>query len=168
MATSKSFITNETELLIAGDAGADHAWSMEGTETATAQVSIQIDLGARPLPYIIDWSCEAAWQGTPTVDTSLDLYYAGAPDVDATQIDGDVGNADADLGTFVQKPNCRHFGSVLVDTADTTVMVASGTFVFYGRYISFIGENNGATTLSATDTAFQFKMTVRALQGQAT
>lgn len=168
MATSKSFVTNESELLISGAAGADHAWSMEGTETTTAQVSIQIDLGARPAAYLITWNAKATWQGTPTVNASLDFYYAGAPDGTAANIDGDVGSSDADLGTFVQKPNCNYFGSVLVDTADTSTQNASGQFVYYGRYISFIGENNGGTTLNATDTGFVFYATIRALQGQAT
>jgi hypothetical protein len=168
VATSKSFVTNESELLVNGEAGADHAWSMEGTETATAQVSVQIDLGARPAAYIISWNAEIVWQGTPTVGSTCDFYYAGAPDGDATQIDGDVGASDADLGATVALPNCNYFGSVVVDTADTSKQVASGTFAYYGRYISLIGENNGGTTLNATDSNFVFKMTVRALQGQAT
>jgi len=46
--------------------------------------------------------------------------------------------------------------------------VSSGEFVYFGRYISLIGENVGGTTLDATDTNFVFFMTVRALQGQAT
>ena len=142
MATSKAFVTNESELKINGEAGADHAWSMEGTETATAQCSIQIDLGARPAAYLISWNCEMAWQGTPTVGGTCDFYVAGAPDATAANIDGDIGSSDADLGTWLAgaKANCTYIGSVTVDTADTSDNMSSGSFVWYGRYISFIGE----------------------------
>jgi len=168
MATSKAFVTNESELKVNGEAGADHAWSMEGTETATAQCSIQIDLGARPAAYLISWNCEMAWQGTPTVGNTCDFYAAGAPDATAANIDGDIGASDADLGTWVGAANTHYFGSVTVDTADTTDQISSGSFVWYGRYISLIGFNNGGTTLNATDSVFEFYMTVRAIQGQAT
>ena len=168
MATSKGFVTNESELKVNGEAGADHAWSMEGTETATAQVSIQIDLGARPGAYLISWNASVKWQGTPTVGKTCNFYYAGTPDGTASQIDGDVGVSDADLGATVALPNTHWFGAVTVDTADTSIQVSSGEFVYFGRYISLIGENVGGTTLDATDTNFVFFMTVRALQGQAT
>jgi len=170
MTTSKAFVTNESELKVNGEAGADHAWSMEGTETATGQNSIQIDLGARPGAYIISWNCKMLWQGTPTVGKSCDFYYAGAPDATAANIDGGITASDADLAgaALTNAPNFNYFGSVVVDTADTSVMAASGSFVYYGRYITFIGINNGGTTLDVTDSDFTFFITVRAIQGQAT
>ena len=166
--TSKSFVTNESELKVNGEGDANHAWSMEGITTAAGRVSVQIDLGARPGAYLISWNCKMAWQGTPTVDKSMDFYKAGAPDATAANIDGDIGATDAALGALVQLKNLQYFGSVIVDTADTSSQIASGEFVHYGRYITLVGFNTGGTTTAASDATFAFFMTVRTLQGQAT
>jgi len=126
VATSKAFITAESTVKINGEGDADHAWSVEGLVDGAGRVSIQIDLGAAPRASIFDWSCEVVFQATPTQGDVLELYKAGAPEDDSTQIDGDVGAADAALGDIDQVRNCKFFGSVTAEEANTTKMVGSG------------------------------------------
>lgn len=168
MATSKSFITAESTVKVNGEAGADHAWSVEGLTDGAGRVSIQIDLGVAPRGAIFDWSCELLSQATPTQGGTLDLYRAGAPDDDSTQIDGDIGASDAALGDVDQLRNLHFIGIVTSEEADTTKMVSSGTFTHTQRYLSLIADNNLGATINATDSNFVFKLTLRVWQGQAT
>ncbi len=169
MATSKSFITSESTVKINGEAGADHAWSMEGVTDGNGRVSVQIDLGAAPRAAIFDWSCEYLAQATtPVQGAVLELSKAGAPDDDSTQIDGDVGATDAALGDVDQVRNLRSIGSVTQEEADTTKMVGSGSFTHRQRYLTIVGKNETGATINATDSNFIFKLTARAWQGQAT
>lgn len=168
MATSKSFITAESTVKINGEAGADHAWSVEGLTDGAGRVSIQIDLGVAPRASIFDWSSEHLGQATPTQGGSLDFYRAGAPDDDSTQIDGDIGASDAALGDVDQLKNLHFIGKVTSEEADTTKMVGSDTFTHTQRYLTLVADNNLGATVNATDSNFIFKLTARAYQGQAT
>lgn len=168
MATSKSLITAENTLKINGEAGADVAWSVEGVVDGAGRVSVQQDLGAAPRASIFDWSCELLAQATPTQFEPFEIYIAGAPEDDSTQIDGDVGAADAALGDIDQLKNLQFIGAVIAEEADTSKMVASGSFVFTGRFLSLVCLNNLGATINATDSNFVFKLTKRAFQGQAT
>jgi hypothetical protein len=168
MTTSKSFITAESTVKINGEAGADHAWSVEGVVDGAGRVSVQIDLGGAPRASIFDWSGELLSQATPTQGGTGDFYRAGAPDDDSTQIDGDVGASDAALGDVDQIRNLHYIGSVISEEADTTKMVSSGTFTHTQRYLSLVFDNNLGATVNATDSNFVFKLTARAWQGQAT
>src|SRR5512133_3518734 len=94
---NEAWLAVGTRLLVNGEASAQAALSAEGLANNAGRVSQQIDLLAAPRPYRFRWSCEALWTGTPTQGGVLELYIATAPDHDATQIDGDVGNADAAL-----------------------------------------------------------------------
>jgi len=163
---SKLYIANETALLINGESGADYAWSMEGVTNTAGRVSAQIDLGAVSRAFLITWSCEVQAQATPTAGATLDLYKGGAPDGDATQIDGDTGNADAALTAEMEK-NMQYFGSVVSENATASEKcVSSGSFVHYQRYLSLAAINNLGATINATDTNFRFDLQAKALEGQ--
>ena len=168
MATSKAFITAESTVKVNGEAGADHAWSVEGVTNGAGRVSVQIDLGAAPRASIFDWSCELLFQATPTQGDPFEIYKAGAPDDDSTQIDGDVGASDAALGDLDQVRNLAFVGVVVAEEADTTKMVGSGSFLHTQRYLTLVCLNNTGATINATDSNFVFKLTDRAWQGQAT
>ena len=168
MATSKSFITAESTVKVNGEAGADHAWTVEGLTDANGRVSIQIDWGAAPRANIYDWSAEALFQATPTQYKSLNFYIATAPENDSTQIDGDVGASDAALGDVDQLRNLKFIGSLVAEEANTTKMVASGVFTSNTRYMSLVAFNDTGATVNATDSNFIFTITERANQGQAT
>jgi hypothetical protein len=164
---NEAYIRKGTSKLVNGEAGADVAFSMEGVASAAGRVSAQIDWGAAPRPAIYEWSCEAQWQATPTQGGVLELYVAGAPDGDSTQIDGDIGASDAALGDVDMRRNLRYIGCVVSENAAASeVCVASGTFEFTPRYMSIVGYNGGGATTSATDSAFRFNIAPVYWQGQ--
>ncbi len=169
MATSKAQVLTGTAFLVGGEAGADVALSAEGLASASGRVSDQHDLGASPRSYSFSWSCEVQFQATPDQGGTLDIYIAGAPDADATQIDGDIGASDAALGDVDMRQNLRSIGSVTSENAAASEKcVASGTFTHYSRYISFVIYNGAGASINATDTNFRLDITPFDIQGQAT
>ena len=103
------YVNKGTTVLVNGEAGAAVAFSMEGVANGAGRVSAQHDLGVDPRPYRFSWSCEVMWQATPTQGAALELYVAGAPDGDSSQIDGDIGASDAALGDAGRGAACgRH------------------------------------------------------------
>jgi len=164
---NESFVASGAVVSINGEAGADYAWSMEGVTNAAGRVSAQVDLGAAPREGIYAWSCELQLQATPTQYGTVDLYIAKAPDSDATQIDGDVGSADAALGDVDMRRNLHYIGSVVSENAAASEKcVTSGEFVVLDRYISIVGYNGSGATINATDSNFLFKLTPKSWQAQ--
>lgn len=164
---NENYLNNGPTKLFNGEAGADCAWSMEGVANDAGRVSAQFDLGATPRPYRFKWSCEVQWQATPTQGAALELYIAGAPDGDATQIDGDIGNADAALGDNDMRRNLKLIGMVISENAAAgEKCVASGYFEHYTRYLSLIGFNAGGAAINATDSNFRFDLQPWYDQGQ--
>jgi len=168
MATSKVQILVGTALKLNGEVGADHAFSMEGVVDNAGRVSIQIDLGASPRPVAYKWKAEALMQATPVQGQSINFYMATAPDNDSTMIDGDVGATDAALGDLDQLRNLTPIGSIAMEEADTTKMVGGGAFTCLDQYLTIVGENQGGSTINATDSNFIFNLEPYDLQGQAT
>lgn len=161
------YLRKGTSKLVNGEAGADVAWSMEGVANAAGRVAAQIDWGAAPRPDWYEWSCEVQWQATPTQGAVLELYVAGAPDADSTQIDGDVGTTDAALGDIDMRRNLKWIGSVVSENAAASeVCVASGRFQFTQRYMSIVGYNAAGATINATDSNFRFNIIPIYWQGQ--
>ena len=164
---NEAYVKTGTALLFNGEAGADVAFSMEGITTANGCVSAQKDLGASPRPYMFYWSCEVQFQATPTQGLGLELYVAGAPDADATQVDGDIGQSDAALGDVDMRRNLKFIGYVTSENAAASEKcVASGVFEHYQRYISIVGFNASGAAVNATDSNFRFDLTPIYYQGQ--
>lgn len=164
---NESYIRKGTSKLVGGEVGADVAMSMEGVGNGAGRVSAQIDWGAAPRPALYEWSCEVQWQATPTQGGVLELYVAGAPDGDNTQIDGDIGTTDAALGDIDMRRNLRPIGVVTSENAAASeICVASGTFEFTQRYMSIVGYNAGGASINATDTNFRFNIVPVYWQGQ--
>lgn len=154
------YINKGTTLLFNGEAGANVAWSMEAITNGAGRVSTQHDLGVDPRPYRFSWSCELQWQATPTQGAVLELYIAGAPDGDSTQIDGDIGATDAALGDADMRRNLKFIGVVVSENAAASEKcVASGVFEHYDRYISLVGYNGAGAAINATDSNFRFDLT---------
>lgn len=154
---NETFIGKGTALLVNGEAGADIAFSVEGLANASGRVSAQIDLGAAPRPYMYSWSCEVQFQATPTQGSGLELYIAGAPDSDATQIDADIGNADAALGDVDMRRNLKFIGFVTSENAAASEKcVKSGLFEHYDRYLTIVAYNASGAAVNATDSNFRF------------
>jgi hypothetical protein len=161
------YLNKGTSKLVGGESGADVAWSVEALANAAGRVAAQIDWGAAPRPDWYEWSCEVQWQATPTQGLTLDLYVAGAPDADSSQIDGDVGTADAALGDVDMRRNLKWIGAVVSENAAASeVCVASGKFQFTQRYMSLVAYNGAGATVNATDTNFRFNIVPMYYQGQ--
>lgn len=164
---NEAYIGLGTAKLANGEAGANVAWSMEGVVTGAGRVSAQYDLLAAPRPYRFKWSCEVQWQTTPVQGGVLELYIATAPDHDATQIQGDLGNADAAISDGDDRRNLKYIGCVVSENATASEKcVASGVFECYDRYVSFLGWNAGGATINATDANFRFDFVPFYDQGQ--
>lgn len=155
----EAYLRKGTSKLVSGQAGADVALSAEGISNNAGRVSAQIDWGAQPRPALYEWSCEVQWAATPTSGLPLDLYIAGAPDDDSTQIDGDIGAVDAQLADSDMRKNLMYIGSVISEnSAANEKCVASGTFFFPQRYMSIVVYNAGGSNLHSTDTLFRFNI----------
>lgn len=164
---NESYIRKGTSKLVNGEAGADVALSMEGVSNGAGRVSAQIDWGAAPRPDWYEWSCEVQFQATPTQGAGLELYVAGAPDADSTQIDGDIGSTDAALGDVDMRRNIKMIGFVVSENAAASEKcVASGVFRFTQRYMSIAGYNASGATVNATDSNFRFDIVPVYSQGQ--
>lgn len=164
---NEAYIRKGTALTISGVAGADYAWSMEGLANGAGRVSAQIDLGVAPRPDELAWSCEVMFQATPTQGAVLELYVAGAPDGDSTQIDGDVGASDAALGDVDMRYNLKRIGSVVSENAAASEKcVASGRFRHTERYLTIVGYNGTGASVDATDSNFVFVLQPVYYQGQ--
>lgn len=164
---NEAYISGNTWYKVNGEAGADYAWSMEGVTNSNGQVSAQIDLGAVPRPFIVDWICEAQFQATPTQGLGIELYYSAGEDATNTRLEGDIGVSDAALGDVDMRRNLHLFGYVVSENAAASEKcIAAGSFIFYKRYLSFVGYNGSGASINATDSNFVFKFTLRAVQGQ--
>ena len=154
---NEAYIKTGTALLVNGEAGANVAWSVEGLTNNNGRVSAQIDLGASPRPGLYKWSCKVQFQATPTQGAGLELYKAGAPDGDATQIDGDIGATDAALGDIDMRRNLQSIGFVVSENAAAAEKcVASGVFEHADRYLSLVAHNSSGATVNVTDSNFVF------------
>lgn len=161
------YIRKGTSRLINGEAGADTAWSMESVGNNAGRVSAQIDWGAAPRPGRYSWSCEVQWAATPVAGGALELYIATAPDADATQIDADVGNTDAALGSATMRQNLQLIGAVISENATASEKcVRSGEFYCDKRYMSIVGYNAGGAAINGTDSNFRFDIVPVYDQGQ--
>lgn len=164
---NETYINKGTSVLFNGEVSAGVAFSMEAVANAAGRVSAQKDWGALPRPSRFSWSCEVQWQATPTQGGILELYVAGAPDADSTQIDGDVGTTDAALGDVDMRRNLQYIGCVVSENAAASeICVASGVFEFTDRYMSVVGYNGAGATINATDSAFRFNIVPIYDQGQ--
>lgn len=164
---NESYINKGTVLLISGAPGADYAWSVEGLANAAGRVSAQIDLGPAPRPDEFEWSCEVQFQATPTQGLGLELYKAGAPDSDPTQIDGDIGSTDAALADVDMRRNLKGFGYVVSENAAASeVCITSGIFRHTNRYLSLVAYDASGAAVNATDTNFVFILRPVYYQGQ--
>ena len=166
--TSKAQILVGTGLKY-NNSSPDVAFSMEGVTTTNGRVSAQKDLGASPRDYLFMWHAKLQMQATPTQYKTIDFYAAAAYDGDSSIVWGDVGVSDAALGDVDQLRNLLYIGSVVIEEADTTVMVGGGAFEWPHRYISIVGHNNATgATINATAANFAFYLQPYDIQGQAT
>jgi hypothetical protein len=151
------YIALGTQVKINGEGDADYAWSAQGLTNTAGRVSVQIDLGAAPRPYLFKWWCSCMWQATPTQGAILELYKVGAPDGHSTLIEADIGTSDAAMGDVDMRRNMDYIGACVSENAAAAEMCnKGGVFEHYQRYLSLACYNGAGATLNATASNFIF------------
>lgn len=164
---NEAYITVGTAKKFNNEASKDVAFTVESLANSAGRVSTQYDIGTAPRPYRFKWACKCQWQATPTQGGVLELYVAGAPDADNTNIDGDIGVTDAALGDVDMRRNLKYIGCVVSENAAASeVCKASGVFEHYDRYLSIVAYNAGGAAINATAANFVFTLQAFSDQGQ--
>jgi hypothetical protein len=143
---NKIYLASETPLLFA-DAAQTPTRQLTLTALAqnTGRVSAQHDRGATSGARLYEWRLRCSLTGTNVVGATIELYAFTS---DGTNVDGEVGTADAALTTD-KRNNGKPLGLLIVDQTTTNViMSASGVVLVTARYFS-LGVWN-ATTLPLT------------------
>lgn len=147
---SKIYTALETTLTFA-----DSAQTPSATLTLTAlaslagRVSARFDRGAGSHASLYWWQLNCALTGTNVVGDTVEVY---AFESDGTNVDGQIGTADAALAS-AKRNNAKYLGILQVDqTTSNTLMTVSGTIFLVQRYIS-IGVWNASSLPFQTSTA---------------
>lgn len=137
-----------------------------GLAAGAVRVGQQHDLGAFPNPYWMQWQAVIdGFDTTPVVGEKVHFYIAFANDT--SDIDGDVGTADA-AGDVNDLPNLLHIGQVAVgSTTAADELITSGVFLVMARYISVVVYNATADALLSTADAHTFKAWPMSVQYQS-
>lgn len=147
-------------------------WSVGGTPDLdlgglaadAVRVGQQKDFGAASRAFEYDWHFFMdGFDTAPVVGEDVRIYLAFS---DGTNVDGDVGTADAG-GATVDLPNLLRIGSVVVQTVTAgDNLIASGHVQIFARYVSVVIHNNTADALLGTADAHTFKLIPSPLEVQ--
>ncbi len=136
------------------DSGGTVVMSLSATvATGAGRISAQYDRGSGSKPRWFRWRATFQNQaGNATLGESIDLFLATAKD-DGSEIDGNVGSADAALTDIAKLRNLQYFGTVTSDTTSSnTNMSSSGFLRIDVQRFSMVAWNaqTGGTSLRQT------------------
>ena len=141
--------------------------TLTSVATDNGRQSAQHDFTDAARPFLYRWRAWAKFAATPVVGETLDWYYKSGLTA-STILDNDDGTGDIAVSSEDKLKNLHYIGSIVVDEAATTEMVASGTIVIYERFINIVAFNKSTAALSATALDMGFSLTPISIQGQAT
>lgn len=131
------------------DSGGDAAITLQNLAAGAGRVSAQVDRGTGSKPRLYQWRGVFQFETAPVVGELIELYIFES---DGTYIDGNVGGADAALGSDKRK-NGHYIGAVIVDTTSTgTNIVGSNLCLINSQYYS-VGVWNGSAGDNLKNTA---------------
>jgi hypothetical protein len=132
--TSKQYVIPETAITLGDSAQTPSAViTLTALAAGAGRLSAQVDRGAGAHAGVYKWRCTVSLNGTNVVGDTVELYLATS---DGTNVDGEVGTADAALAT-AKRNNLLLMGLLIVDQVTTnTVMTASGSVFVPDRYFS--------------------------------
>ena len=136
--------------VVFADAGGDVVITLKNLEHGVGRLSAQWDRGegAQPARYRVRCAFPLQATHTAVVGEAIHVYMATS---DGTDVDGDVGVADAAL-TTEKRRNLAFIGSVIVDVvAGDAELTATFTVDILERYVSF-GVWNATTDHLQDDT----------------
>lgn len=129
------------------DSGGSAVITLQNLPANYLRISAQYDRGAGSLPAKYQWRAVLRWASTPVVAKWAEIYLAQS---DGTYVDGSVGTSDSYIGTEEQLRNLLWLGNVVVQSATTGNMIASGECTIVDRYISVGIANRGNVALFNT------------------
>lgn len=150
-------VYTQQETVITWTDGGTPDLDIGGLAADGVRVGQQHDLGAAPRADEYFWQMVVdGFDTAPVVDETVDIYLAFAQDT--TDIDGDVGTADA-AGATTDLKNLLHIGSCVVQTTTAAnELITSGIVTIKSRYVSVVIHNNTADALLSTADAHTFKL----------
>lgn len=131
-------------------AGTSAALTCTSLASGSGRVGAQLDRGSgsRAMRYRWEFRCKVG--SNPTVGNMVELYLATAH-TSSSNIDGDVGTADAALSAADKRRNLLTVGTCVMDVADSTKTFRASGFIWVPtQYVSPVVYNNTGQTFSAT------------------
>jgi hypothetical protein len=125
--------------------------------TNSLRVGAQVDRGAAAVSMKYRWRARIVLGATTTsvtIGNPIGIYIATADTVDATVVDGNVGQSDATATSIDKRRNLKFLGFLEVDktAAAGDVWVGSDVIEIEARYISMCVAHEAGNALSATAT----------------
>lgn len=115
------------------------------------RISAQHDLGTSAAPMRFEWRAKTAWNTSPVVGESVDIYLCTS---DGTIADGDFGTSDADFTDPNLLLNLEYIGSITADlTTVSEGMKSKGRCEITSRYVQVVFFNNSAGDALENDSA---------------
>jgi hypothetical protein len=143
------------------DTGGSYTMDCGGLAAAAVRVGAQGDLGADASGRADLYQWQLIIDGfdtAPVVAEAVHLYLAFALDGSNTEVDGDVGVADA-AGNTADLPNLLHLGTAVVqNTTAANELRISGIIQIGARYVSPVIHNDTADALLSTSDTHQFTL----------
>ena len=157
---NKVYLAPETAIIWSDAAytGETYVMDLGGLAADGAHVGAQGDLGTGSNPQQFHWQFVVdGFDTAPVVGEQVHIFLAFSRD--ATDIDGDVGSADAAAAT-VDLPNLLHIGTAVVQTTTAgDELIISGIVEIGSRYVSPVVHNDTADVLLSTSDAHTFILT---------
>ncbi len=131
------------------ESGGDAVITLINLGFGAGRVSAQYDRGAGSKPMRYSWKAVMQFETAPAVGELVEIYLAQS---DGTNVDGNVGTADAALTTDKRR-NLDLIGVVVADSTSTaTSNIASGICYIWQRYFS-VGVWNASAADNLENTA---------------
>jgi len=160
---NKVYVARETPIVWSDTTG-DAVMTLNNLAAGAGRVGARADLGAGSTACWHNWRLTVQFDTAPVVGESVEIYLATS---DGTEEDGQVGTADAALGSANTLKNLQRVGVLVVTSTDADHdMTASGRCLITERYVSPVIYNNTSDNLQATNDTGEFTLTPSPLEVQ--
>lgn len=130
------------------------ALTFNNLAASAGRVGARKDLGSGSTSEWYSWRLTVQFDTAPVVGETVEIYLSTS---DGTEEDGQVGTADAALGSSNDLANLKLIGILTVTSTDADHdMTASGICRIPTRYVSPVIYNNTADNLQATNDVSKF------------
>jgi hypothetical protein len=153
----KEILTKPGTAVSFKSAGGDVTFTPTSVANGAGRISAQWDRGAGSKPALYLWRAKTKAAAALTAGNLLELYLAFG---DGTNVDANMGTADAAWSTGDKRRNLKRIGAVEADsTTNGEPQHASGLVVITSRYVSVAWWNALGQALSGTAGDHEFTLT---------